>query len=154
MYNSKNTDQKKIEQIYANCEHKKTSVKEGISGIYPEMTMAQEFGSAIFLAAMFILPVILEKIRQKLSEPQLKELAKRVVSMVKQDNSKDALKVKISRAIDNILQKITHGKTRTLQPEIQGTLPDDMENKSEVEISKETKARLSDLKRRDQKYNL
>ena len=147
MYNSKSEDQKKLGQ-------KKISVKEGISGAYPEMTMAQEFGSAIFLAAMFILPVILEKIRLKLSEPQLKEFAKRAVDLVKQDNSKDTLKVKISRAIDNILQKITHGRTRTFQPEIQGALPDNIENKSEAEISKETKARLTDLKRRDQKYNL
>jgi len=142
MYNFKNEDQKKI------------SIREGISGAGPEMTMAQEFGSAIFLAAMFVLPVILEKIRLKLSEPQLKEFAKRAVDLVKQDNSKDTLKVKISRAIDNILQKITHGRTRTFQPEIQGALPDNIENKSEAEISKETKARLTDLKRRDQKYNL
>lgn len=84
MYNSKSEDQKKLGKIYTECEQKKISVKEGISGAYPEMTMAQEFGSAIFLAAMFILPVILEKIRLKLSEPQLKEFAKRAVDLVKQ----------------------------------------------------------------------
>ena len=150
-----NNDQVKLEEIYMNTlsSHDKKEVKESVSGAIPIVSMASEAGGVIFLAAMFILPVILEKIRMRLTDSQLKEFAKKVVSIVKSDSGKDTLKMKISRAINHVIQKVTGGNVASVQQEVLDSLPSDIENKTDEEVESETRSRLSDLKRRNLSNN-
>jgi len=116
-------------------------------GAYPQMTMAQEFGSAVFTAAMIFLPYIFDKIRMKLTNSQLTNFAKQVAKDVKNDGSRDSLKSKISRAANNIIQKMTGGKISSVQQDVLNILPDNIENKSESEISAETTNKLDTVRK-------
>lgn len=155
MHILKSNEQKQMEEIYdsiSSTENKK-EIKEGISGVYPQMSMAQEFGSAIFMAALIFLPFLLEKIRMRLTGSQLESFAKDVVKSVKLDNSKDSLKMKISRAANSLIQKLTRGSADSVQQDVLNVLPDNIEKKSEEQVSAETKVKLADLKKHVARHN-
>lgn len=155
MHILKPQDQKQMEEIYDSIStgNTKKEVKEGISGVYPQMSMAQEFGGAVLMAALIFLPYILEKLRMKLTGSQLEAFAKDVVKFVKQDSSRDSLKMKISRAANNLVQKITKGNVDSVQQDVLNVLPDNIEKKTEEQVSAETKAKLTDLKKHNSVRN-
>jgi hypothetical protein len=149
MHILKPQDQKQMEEIYNSISstENKEEVKEGISGVYPQMSMAQEFGGAVLMAALIFLPFLLEKIRMRLTGSQLENFAKEVVKFVKSDTSKDSLKMKISRAANTLIQKLTKGNVDSVQQDVLNVLPDNIEKKTKEEVSAETKAKLADLKK-------
>jgi hypothetical protein len=151
----KKADQKHLEEVYSGAilKNEEATVTEGISGIYPATTMAQEFGGAIFFAALLLLPFFLEQLRIRLPEKQLKELARKVTSLVKNDSGRDSVKMKISRAVNALIQKFAPNKQITVQQEVLNVLPDNIENKSEDEVTGVTKANLASLKNRNSRYN-
>jgi hypothetical protein len=124
----------------------KNEIKEGA---YPQMSMAQEFGSAIFTAAMIFLPYIFDRIRMKLTDRQLNDFAKQVVKDVENDGGRDSLKSKISRAANNAIQKMTGGRISSVQQEVLNILPDNIEKKSEKEVSAETTSKLDTVRKHD-----
>jgi len=130
-----------------NDKQNKKNVTEGVSGAIPLVSFASELGGVVFLAATFILPVVFEKIRQKLTKEQVTSFAKTVVKAVKGDAGKDSLKMKISRAINDIIQKTTGGKVSSVQQDVLNVLPDNIESEPEEKVSNEMKRRLLGLKR-------
>jgi hypothetical protein len=83
----------------------------------------------------------------KLTNSQLTNFAKQVAKDVKNDGSRDSLKSKISRAANNIIQKMTGGKISSVQQDVLNILPDNIENKSESEISAETTNKLDTVRK-------
>lgn len=155
MHILKPNDQKQMEEIYNSISttNNKKEIKEDISGAYPQMSLAQEFGSAVFMASLIFLPYILEKFRMRLTGSQLENFAKEVARTVKIDNSKDSLKMKISRAANTLIQKLTKGNADSVQQDVLNVLPDNIEKKSKEEVSAETNAKLTDLKKHINRHN-
>ena len=113
------------------------------------MPMAQEFGSAVLTAAMIFLPYIFDRIRMKLTDRQLNDFAKQVVKDVENDGGRDSLKSKISRVANNIIQKMTGGRISSVQQDVLNILPDNIEKKSEKEVSAETTSKLDTVRKHD-----
>jgi hypothetical protein len=129
-----------------NDKQNKQNVKEGVSGAIPMVSFASELGGVVFLAATLLLPVVFEKIRMTLTSEQVKSFAKKVVEAVKGDASKDSLKMKISRAINDVIQKTTGGKVSSVQQDVLNVLPNDIESKPEEKVSNEIKKQILGLK--------
>jgi hypothetical protein len=127
-------------------------INEGISGVYPNMTLTQEALSAVFTLAFFMLPVLFEYFRMSLSKPQTRDLANKIVQMVKGDNSPGTLKQKIVRATNSLIQKMS-SKPVSLEKEINVLVPDNVDKKDEQELTNEIKRNMMGLKTHRQPRN-
>lgn len=134
----KYNDQKQLEAVYK-------QLNEDISGVYPQMSMAKEFGSAVFFGAMLFLPAILEKLRVMIPKERIKAIATEVAAAVKNDQSEDSLKEKVIRAANSIIQKFLPKKT-SVESELNTIVPDNLESKTEEQISHEINRKILGIK--------
>ena len=121
-----------------NDKQNKQNVKEGVSGAIPMVSFASELGGVVFLAATFIIPAVFHALKMELTKDQLTSHAKALVKAVKENVSKEPFNKKISRATNDIIQKITGGSANA-------QVIEQIANKT-LETNKELKAKLTGLK--------
>lgn len=126
--------------------NKLTKTNEGISGAYPAMTFGQEALSVIATALIIILPMLFQHFRMSLSKPQIRDLANNIIQTVKKDSASGTLKQKIVRATNFLLQKMS-SKPVSLEKELNALLPDNIEAKTEQEVTNEIKRSQMNIKR-------
>lgn len=114
----------------------KSKIIEGISGIYPQMSLWQEFGSAVATGIFLLLPVIFHKLRVKLSETDLAKYTSEILKRVKVDKSRDSIKSKIARAVQAVMDNpnVPNMTPQNYEQLTLNLLPNNIENKSEEEV--------------------
>ena len=116
----------------------KNKITEGFSGIYPQMTLWQEFGSAVATGVFLLLPIIFHKLKTRLNDTDLVKYTSRVFELVKKDNSRGSLKSKIARAVQAVMDNPNVSTVAPVNYEqtVLNLLPNDIETKSEEEVKK------------------
>jgi hypothetical protein len=114
----------------------KSKIVEGISGMYPQMSLWQEFGSAVATGIFLLLPVIFHKLRVKLSETDLAKYTSEILKRVKVDKSRDSIKSKIARAVQAVMDNpnVPNMTPQNYEQLTLNLLPNNIENKSEEEV--------------------
>lgn len=114
----------------------KSKIIEGISGMYPQMSLWQEFGSAVATGIFLLLPVIFHKLRVKLSETDLAKYTSEILKRVKVDKSRDSIKSKIARAVQAVMDNpnVPNMTPQNYEQLTLNLLPNNIENKSEEEV--------------------
>lgn len=111
-------------------------ILEGISGIYPQMTLWQEFGSAVATGVFLLLPLIFEKLRIKLSQTDIVKYTSEILKRVKSDKSRDSIKSKIARAVQAVMDNpnVPNMTPQNYEQLTLNLLPNDLEKKTEAEV--------------------
>jgi len=114
----------------------KNKITEGISGMYPQMTLWQEFGSAVATGIFLLLPIIFQKLRAKVSETDLAKYTTEILKRVKTDKSRDSIKGKIARAVQGVMDNpnVPNMAPQNYEQLTLNLLPNDIENKTEGEV--------------------
>jgi hypothetical protein len=114
----------------------KSKISEGISGIYPQMSLWQEFGSAVVMGIFLLLPLIFEKLRVKLGKTELVKYTSEILKRVKADGSRDSIKSKIARAVQAVMDNpnVPNATPQNYEQLTLNLLPNDIETKSEEEV--------------------
>lgn len=114
----------------------KSKISEGISGIYPQMSLWQEFGSAVVMGIFLLLPLIFEKLRVKLGKTELVKYTSEILKRVKADGSKDSIKSKIARAVQAVMDNpnVPNASPQNYEQLTLNLLPNDIEKKTEEEV--------------------
>lgn len=114
----------------------KSKITEGISGIYPQMSLWQEFGSAVATGIFLLLPVIFHKLRVKLSETDLAKYTSEILKRVKVDKSRDSIKSKIARAVQAVMDNpnVPNATPQNYEQLTLNLLPNNIEGKTEEEV--------------------
>lgn len=114
----------------------KSKITEGISGIYPQMSLWQEFGSAVATGIFLLLPLIFNKLRIKLSETDLAKYTSEILKRVKADKSRDSIKSKIARAVQAVMDNpnVPNATPQNYEQLTLNLLPNNIEDKTEEEV--------------------
>jgi hypothetical protein len=114
----------------------KSKISEGISGIYPQMSLWQEFGSAVVMGIFLLLPLIFEKLRVKLGKTELVKYTSEILKRVKADGSRDSIKSKIARAVQAVMDNpnVPNASPQNYEQLTLNLLPNDIEKKTEEEV--------------------
>lgn len=114
----------------------KNKVSEGISGMYPQMSLWQEFGSAVVTGVFLLLPLIFAKLRTKIDKTNIAKYTTEILKRVKIDKGRDSIKSKIARAVQAVMDNpnVPNMSPQNYEQLTLNLLPNDIEKKSEEEV--------------------